>query len=211
MSTKVSDGFGFYGILTAPLVGYEELTRILVDLGVPFVQLRMKKAPRDEVRRMAERLRQITAGSSSRLIINDDPDIAREVGADGVHLGQDDAPYAGARQLIGPQAVIGLSTHNPDQTAAACALAPDYIGIGPVYPTPTKELADPPIGVAGMQTMLARATVPAVVLGALDASNLRPVLEAGARNFASVRPVNRSEDPASVVRALQAIHRSVWG
>jgi thiamine-phosphate pyrophosphorylase len=206
----IDDGFGFYGILTDPEVGYVELARLMVTRRVRFVQLRMKGSPREEVREVALALREVVR-APSLLIINDDPELAAGIGADGVHLGQDDMPYAEARAIVGAGAVIGLSTHNVDQTRAACALGPDYIGVGPVYPTPTKAIPDPAIGIGGMRVMLAAATVPAVVLGSIDHETAPEVLRGGARNISAVRCVNRSADPGRdldrMIRAIEA-HRA---
>jgi len=193
--------FGVYGILTDPLVGYETLAGIMVDNGVRYIQLRMKEREAAEVRRTAERLRPIISGGSL-FIVNDDPVMARDVGADGVHLGQDDVSYASARRVLDKEAIIGLSTHTPEQTRAACAVGPDYIGVGPVYPTPTKKIPDPVIGLEGMKEMIAGATCPAVAIGGIDLSNLPAVLEHGARNICAVRCVNRAEDPDAVIREM---------
>ncbi len=196
--------FGLYGILTDPRVGYERLAEILVSRGVRFIQLRIKGAPREEVVRVGRSLRPRIGGGSA-FIVNDDPEAAAEVGADGVHLGQGDPPYARARALLGPRAIIGLSTHNPAQTRAACALGPDYIGVGPVFPTPTKAQPDPVIGLDGMRAMLSLADRPAVVLGGIDETNLSGVLAAGARNVCAVRALNRAADPAAALDRLLAI------
>jgi thiamine-phosphate pyrophosphorylase len=196
---------GLYGILTDPLVGWERLAEVMVEKGLKIIQLRMKGAPVDAVERTARAVRAVVPPGVI-FIVNDDPRIARDVGADGVHLGQGDAPIDEARAILGPEAIIGLSTHNPDQTRAACALRPAYIGVGPVYPTPIKKNPDPVIGLDGMAAMLALATVPAVVLGGIDHSNVRDVLAAGARNVCAVRCVNRSADPgAEIDRLLAAI------
>jgi thiamine-phosphate pyrophosphorylase len=202
LMTPAPPSFGFYAILTDPVVGYERLTEIVVEHGVAFVQLRMKDRPAEEVLATARAMRAITAGSTTRFIVNDYPEIAAMVGADGVHLGQDDLSYREARAIVGPAALIGLSTHNPSQTRAACAAGPDYIGVGPVFPTPTKKVADPAIGIPGMQAMLAAASVPAVVLGGITVENLPQVLAAGARNFAMVRPLNQSREPQDVLKAI---------
>jgi len=195
---SIPDRFGFYGILTDPLVGYEQLAEVMVSRRIPFVQLRIKGVSRDEVLAVARRLRSIVI-APSRLIINDDPGVAAEVGADGVHLGQDDMPFAEARAIVGPDAIIGLSTHDPGQTRAACALEPDYIGVGPVFPTPTKATPDPALGLDGMAAMLALTTVPAVVLGSIDHDNAADVLSAGATNLCAVRAVNQAADPADAL------------
>jgi thiamine-phosphate pyrophosphorylase len=207
MHVKIPRTFGFYAILTDPVVGYEPMTELLVEKRIAFAQLRMKDRPEGEIARTARALRRITAGSATRLIINDYPAIAAEIGADGVHIGQDDMSYEQARTIVGNEAIVGISTHSPEQTRTACSLEPDYIGIGPVFPTTTKKIPDPPLGIQGMREMLTAATVPAVVLGALDASNLPSVLQAGARNFSLVRPLSRSENPRAVLEEILAIYR----
>ncbi|MBN1130179.1 MAG: thiamine phosphate synthase [Chitinispirillaceae bacterium] len=202
---EIPNTFGLYAILTDPVKGYEYMTRLLVDHGASFIQLRMKQEPAGTILANAERLRAITAGSGSRLIINDHPGIAAKVNADGVHLGQEDLPFADARAIVGPNAIIGLSTHSPAQTIAACALRPEYIGVGPVFPTPTKAKADPALGLDGMKTMLAAATVPAVAIGGIDLTNLRDVLSAGARNFCMVRQLMQAKEPEKVLMEVGKI------
>ena len=198
---------GLYGILTDPVVGYEELARVMVERGLKIIQLRMKDVAPGEVISVARAIREIVPPGVS-FIVNDDPRIAAEVGADGVHLGQEDMPYDRAREIVGPDAIVGLSTHNPDQTGRACALRPDYIGVGPVWATPTKKNPDPVIGIDGMREMLGLATVPAVVLGGIDHSNVREVVEGGARNLCAVRCINGSRDPgAEIDRLLEAMER----
>jgi len=196
---------GLYGILTDPLIGYERLAAVMVEKGLKIIQLRIKGAPVDIVERAARAVRAVVPPGVA-FIVNDDPRIARDAGADGVHLGQDDAHIDEARAILGPDAIIGLSTHDPDQTRAACALGPAYIGVGPVFATPTKRNPDPMIGLHGMAAMLTLATVPAVVLGGIDHSNVHEVLAAGARNVCAVRCINRSADPgAEIDRLLRAI------
>jgi thiamine-phosphate pyrophosphorylase len=200
--SRISAEIGFYGILTDPVVGYEHLTEVMVEQGLAIIQLRMKNTAEAEVLDQARRLRRIIPASTA-FVVNDFPRVAAEVGADGVHLGQDDAPYAEARALLGPEALIGLSTHNPEQTRAACALGPDYIGVGPVHATPTKQDPDPVIGLEGMRAMLDVATVPAVVLGGIDHGNVDDVLAAGARNVCAVRCINQSPDPAAELERMK--------
>ena len=207
---QIPDDFGFYAILTDPIKGFEYMAELLVDHHIAFIQLRMKQEPAALILRMAEKLRKIVSRGSSRLIINDHPAIAAAVGADGVHLGQDDLPYAEVRSIVGPDAIIGLSTHSPAQTKAACALKPGYIGVGPIYPTPTKVKADPVIGVEGMKEMLSLATVPAVAIGGIDLANLRDVLGGGARNFCMVRQLMRTREPEKVLKKIRAIYREYY-
>jgi thiamine-phosphate pyrophosphorylase len=203
MKVRKKADFGLYGILTDPVIGYEALAEIMVQRFVRYIQLRMKRASADEVRKKALRLRQIVRGES-RLIINDHPKIAKDVKADGVHLGQSDVSYTIARQILGEHAIIGISTHNLDQVRAASLLKPDYIGVGPVYKTPTKEIPDPVIGLDGMSAMIAAAEVPAVAIGGIDLSNVKEVLGHGAKNLCAVRCINQSNNPEKEIDALIA-------
>ena len=198
--------FGLYLVLTEPAAGYERTADAAVQAGVKYLQLRMKKRPPDEVLDMARRLRRITAGSETRFIVNDDVETARQAGADGVHLGQDDMNIVEARKHWPvPGKRFGLSTHNEDQEARARELAPDYIGVGPVFPTPTKEHPDPVLGPERMGRIIRGSPLTAVAIGGSDAGNLAEVLRHGAANFCVVRAVNQAADPASAIRRLQEI------
>jgi thiamine-phosphate pyrophosphorylase len=210
MNMKIPETFGLYGILTDPVRGYEYTAQLFADFRLPFIQLRMKKEPEDVIRKTAEKLLTIIAGNGSKLIINDHPDIAGATGAAGVHLGQDDMPYENARRIAGPGAIIGISTHSVEQTRGACSLKPDYIGIGPVYATPTKNRPDPVIGIHGMKAMLAAATLPAVVIGGIDLSNLREVLSAGAKNFCMVRQLMLARNPEKPLIEALKIYRQYY-
>ena len=203
----IPEKFGFYAILTNPRTGFEYLTKLLVDHGVRFVQLRMKDSSRDEVLRTANLMRKLTLNSGTSLIINDFPEIAQQCGADGVHVGQGDMAYDRVREIVGPEALIGISTHSPDQVSAACALKPDYIGIGPVFATPTKKNPDPVIGLNGMKSMLTTASVPVVAIGGINLLNLNSVLENGAVNFCMVRQLTDSEHPEEVLKKFVQIYR----
>jgi thiamine-phosphate pyrophosphorylase len=200
--TRIPDTFGLYVILTNPVRGYEYCADVCVEFAVPFVQLRIKETSEYQVLRIAEKLRYITHHSATRLIINDYPDVARDCSADGVHVGQDDMPFEEVKEIVGPEMLIGLSTHNPEQTEEACKKRPDYIGIGPVYATPTKKIPDPVLGIDGMKEMLAKATVPAVCIGGITLERLPEVLKAGARNFCMVRPVCESREPGKVIKKI---------
>ncbi len=196
--------------MTDPVVGYERCCEAAVRAGIGIVQLRMKDARREEVVAVARACRAITAGSPTAFIVNDDPSIAAEVGADGVHVGQGDAPVAEVRRRFPKLAIVGLSTHNPEQAKAALAAAPDYIGCGPVFPTPTKKIPDPTLGLrqAGEICTLV-SPLPAVAIGGINEGNLPAVLAAGARNYAVVRAVCAASDPYAAIRRLQALANSV--
>lgn len=197
--------FGFYLVITNPVVGYAKCAEAAVRAGVKIIQLRMKHAARDEILREAREMRRVTAGTDTLFIVNDDPSIAAEAAADGVHVGQDDLPPADVRARYPSLKIVGLSTHNPAQVAASRAQPIDYIGVGPVYATPTKDIPDPTLGLETMRAMIDAAAHPAVAIGGIDATRLADVLAAGARNWAVVRAVCQSPDPYAAIRNLQAI------
>ncbi len=200
--------FGLYLILTEPDRGYEYCAKAAVDAELLYLQLRMKNAEHDDVRAMAEKLRAITQGTKTRFIVNDFLDIAMEVDADGVHLGQSDLDIIEARnRWMAPGKRFGLSTHNPNQEKKARYLAPDYIGVGPVYATPTKAVPDPTVGLETMEKIVAETPLTSVAIGGIDTENLPHVLEAGAINFSVVRTVNRTDDPAGAIARLMRIWR----
>ena len=159
------EDFGFYLVMTDPVVGYEACAEAAVRAGVKIVQLRMKHAAREDVLREARAVRRATAGTGTLFIVNDDPALAAEVGADGVHVGQDDMPVPDVRRRYPSLRFVGLSTHNLGQVRAAAAVRPDYIGVGPVYATPTKDIPDPTLGLETMAAMVAAAPCPAVCIG----------------------------------------------
>lgn len=200
-------GFGLYLVLTDPVAGYERCAEAAVAEGVRMVQLRMKGAARDEVVRVGRRLRGITRGSGTSLIVNDDPWAAAECDADGVHLGQGDLPLAEARRILAPGRRVGLSTHDEAQAAGAAAQAPDYVGVGPIWATPTKRIPDPVLGLERAARIARSVNVPAVGIGGIDAARLPAVLAAGFRSFAVVRHVCGSADPRAAIAELMAIWR----
>jgi thiamine-phosphate pyrophosphorylase len=204
----MDDAFGLYLVLTDPVAGYEACAAAAVRCGVRCLQLRMKGAPRETMVGTALRIREITRGSDTLFFVNDDLAVAREAGADGVHLGQDDLPLPEARRAWPePGKRFGLSTHDAGQARDAMALLPDLIGVGPVFPTPTKALPDPVVGLDRMGAIVRATPVPAVAIGGIDAGNLPEVLRGGARNFGVVRAVCAQTDPEAAIRELQAIWR----
>ena len=198
--------FGFYLVITNPVVGYARCAEAAVRASVRIVQLRMKHAAREDILREAREMRRVTRGTDTLFIVNDDPALAAEAEADGVHVGQDDMSPVEVRAHFPQLKVVGLSTHNLDQVRASWDQPIDYIGVGPVYATPTKDIPDPTLGPEMAGRMIAAARVPAVVIGGINAETLPPVLAAGARNFAVVRAVCQSPDPYSAICKLLEIH-----
>ena len=196
--------FGLYLVMTNPVVGYERCCEAAVKAGVGIVQLRMKDAPRDEIVSVARALRKITASTKTIFIVNDDPSIAAEAEADGVHVGQTDMPVADVRRLYPTLGVVGKSTHSLTQAVAAMDERPDYIGVGPVWATPTKKIPDPTLGVEEAAKMMRAANCPAVAIGGVtDADRVAELAAAGFLNFAVVRAVCGSADPYTAIRRLQ--------
>ncbi len=204
----MDDAFGLYLVMTDPVAGYDACAAAAVRCGVRYLQLRMKGAPRDAVLETALRVRKITLGSDTLFIVNDDVTIAREVDADGVHLGQNDPSLGEARRIwSAPGKRYGLSTHDERQAHLAARQSPDYIGVGPVFATPTKAIPDPTLGLERMEAIVRSSPVAAVAIGGIDGGNLAEVLRRGARNFCVLRAVNRRPDPETAIRELQSIWR----
>jgi len=203
--------FGLYLVLTDPVAGYEACTEAAVETGVRYVQLRMKNRPKNEVLDVARRLRRITQSSGTRLIINDDLEVAAEVDADGLHLGQQDMNLAVARaRWPAPGKIFGLSTHNEEQELAARRLAPTYIGVGPVFATQSKENPDPVLGVERAARIVRLSPLTAVAIGGIDAGTLPELLRAGINNFCVLGAVCRHPNPRAAIEQLQRIwHETV--
>lgn len=204
----MKERFGLYLILTDPIAGYEACAEAAVAAGIRYLQLRMKNvAPREQLR-WAKRLRAVTRGSDTLFIVNDDLDIAIQSDADGIHLGQDDLSLAEARtRWTAPGKRFGLSTHGMEQAKEAAEANPDLIGVGPVFPTPTKPDADPALGVAETARVMTVIPVTSVAIGGINTDTLPNVLAAGIHNFCVVSAVNASPDPAAAIRQLQEIRK----
>ena len=140
-----------------------------------------------EIIEAGKRIKSITAGTNTLLVINDRVDLALAAGADVLHLGQDDLPIEEARKIAGDRLKIGLSTHSIEQVREALTHKPDYIGFGPVYPTNAKARPDAPVGVGMLKEVLSFADVPVVAIGGIFPENLDDVVAAGAKNVALVR------------------------
>jgi thiamine-phosphate pyrophosphorylase len=189
----------------------QRLTRIAraaIAGGVDVVQLREKERPASELLQVARELARTCRRLGSLFIVNDSPALARESGADGVHVGQDDIPVEEAREIVGNDTLIGLSTHARDEIDAACALAPegsplvDYIAVGPVHETPTKP-GRPAVGTALVAYAAEQASLPFFAIGGLDADNLHEVLAAGATRAVILRAIAGADDPERAARELR--------
>lgn len=162
--------------------------------GLTLVQYRDKEAD-DLVRlRNAEKLRQLCREYDALFIVNDRVDLALAVDADGVHLGQDDLPLEWARRMLGQHKIIGRSTHSPEQLESAIVEGADYVGVGPVYETPTKE-GRPAAGLDYVRHAAKHCSIPWYAIGGIDIQNIHEVLDAGAERVSVVRAIMRSDQP----------------
>jgi thiamine-phosphate pyrophosphorylase len=172
--------------------------------GVDIVQLRLKDDDDETIVATARRFAALCRAHAVPLILNDRPDLVAAAGADGVHVGQDDAPVARARALVGPDRIVGLSTHSPAQVDAAGADPEiDYIGVGPVHATPTKP-GRPAVGLDLVRYAAAHAATPYFAIGGIDAGNVAAVRGAGATRIAVVRAITDAPDPEAAARALRS-------
>jgi thiamine-phosphate pyrophosphorylase len=177
--------------------------------GVDIVQLRNYELPDEILLETACQLRNLTLRYDALFIVNNRPDIAFLSGADGVHVGQEDLPVFAARSVIGEGKIVGLSTHDPDQAKRAITEGADYIGVGPVFATPTKQ-GRPAAGlpfvteVAGMNL-----SIPFFAIGGIDQNNLDSVIQAGATRISVVRCLMEAENPESMARNLKGILKNI--
>lgn len=194
-------------LVTSPQENMIDTVEAALRGGLAMVQYREKTANDCDRWPIVQRLRQLCAQHDALFLVNDRVDLALAVNADGVHLGQQDLPIAVARQLLGDMAIIGRSTTNPDEMERAIAEGADYIGVGPVYATPTK----PDKAAAGLDYVryaAAHATVPWFAIGGIDRGNLAQVQEAGAWRVAVVRAIMQAEQPTLATQQLAAQLRS---
>jgi thiamine-phosphate pyrophosphorylase len=181
-----------------------DLLRAAIAGGVDVVQLREKHLPDDELVAVANAARALCERFGALLIVNDRPLVAREVGADGVHVGQDDMPVEEVRELVGPELLVGLSTHSPDEVDAVDAELLDYIGVGPVHATPTKP-GRPAVGLELVRHAAANAPVPFFAIGGIDAANAPEAIAAGARRLCVLRAIAAAEEPEHAARELRGL------
>ena len=192
--------------------GYEDMVRAACEGGADIIQFRDKLITGRERFSAAARLLRICREFRVLFIVNDALEVAMAVGADGVHLGQDDLPVAEAKKLMHPMGVknflVGASTHSLEQALEAEKQGADYIGVGPVFATPTKPTYNP-VGLELVKTVAGRVKVPQVAIGGIDSSNVAQVLAAGARRAAVVRAVCGADDIAAAAKRMKEALKDV--
>lgn len=195
-----------YLVTDRGLAGDRDIIQIAVEAakgGATMVQLREKDIDTQEFVRLGRELKKALQPLGVPLIINDRVDVALACDADGVHIGQSDMPYGEARRLLGPDKIIGLSVENMDQIEEANALDVDYIGVSPVFATPTKTDTATPFGLAGLREAVAKSTHPAVGIGGMNADTAVSVMQAGADGIAVVSAIVCAPDPKAAAMNLK--------
>ncbi|HEY5649526.1 MAG TPA: thiamine phosphate synthase [Nitrospiria bacterium] len=181
----------------------EKVTAEALEAGVRNIQYRAKGLSKREAYEAAVRIRDVCHGKDAVFIINDRTDLALAVNADGVHLGQEDLPVDKARKILGPGSVIGVSVHTVMQAQEAEKTGADYLGVGPVFPSQTKQ-ARPPLGCTFLREIRKSVNIPVAAIGGIKPGNVRDVLESGAEAYAVVSAVLSADDIAVAVTAFQA-------
>ena len=183
--------------------GLVETVVAAVRGGVTVVQLRDKHAADGEMIDQARRLKAALAGSGVPLIINDRLAVAVESGADGLHIGQDDGEVAAARMALGERALLGLSVQTPAQLARVDIERLDYLGLGPVFATPSKHDHAEPLGFEGLAALVAASPLPAVAIGGLKVEHVAAIRQSGAGGLAVVSAICGHPDPEAAARAIR--------
>jgi thiamine-phosphate pyrophosphorylase len=191
-----------YAIADASFGDCVRLAEALFAGGARLVQVRNKKSGAHEFLSQVERILSF-APSDARVVVNDRVDVALLAGAAGVHLGQTDLPPAAARQILGPGRIIGFSTHNLEQAVEADSLPVDYIAVGPVFETSTKDNPDPVVGVEKLAIICRAVKKPVVAIGGITLDNAKAALSAGAASVAVIRDLLAHEDVAQRTRMFE--------
>lgn len=187
-----------------------DLAREVVAGGATLIQLRDKHGATRQMIEQARAIKAALAGTGVPLVVNDRVDVALVAGADGVHVGQEDMRAEDARRLLGPQAIIGLSIKSVALADAAPLDVLDYVGVGGVYATTSKDNPNPPIGVAGLRDIVAafrlrKQDLPICGIAGIDAGNAAPVIAAGADGVAVISALSMKSDPQAAARELRGV------
>jgi thiamine-phosphate pyrophosphorylase len=182
----------------------DDLVRAALRGGVTAVQLREKECATRDFIDLARALKAILAPAGVPLIVNDRVDVALAACADGVHIGQSDMEYRDARRILGPDAIIGLSVETPEQAGRAASFDVDYLGVGPIFLTPTKTDAAVPWGIEGLAALRRASRHVLVAIGGVHRENAGDVIRAGADGIAVVSAICAAQDPERAARDLRA-------
>lgn len=216
MSNRQENGIlpaGLYGITAEKFSAGRtniEVVRQMIAGGVRIIQYREKKAEKSAAEIFSEcrAIREMTRVAGVTFIVNDHVDVALLVGADGVHVGQEDLPVGEVRKLLGPDKIIGLSTHSPEQAEAAVRLGADYIGVGPVFATRTKDDVCDPVGFSYLEWVQNNISLPYVAIGGIKLGNIEEIVRRGAKTICLVTEIVGAPDIVGRIHELQAAFKS---
>jgi thiamine-phosphate pyrophosphorylase len=199
-----------YAILDPSLISTPilPLTENLAGAGVRLMQLRDKRASGGKLFAQSRELGAVLVLRGARFIVNDRPDVALLAKSGGVHVGQDDLPVEEARRVVGTAAWVGVSTHNIEQFRSAAATSADYIAVGPIFPTASKENPDPVVGLALLREIRALTSKPIVAIGGITLETAAEVYRAGADSLAVIRDLLAAGDPAARAQEYLAIAKA---
>ena len=183
----------------------EELARIAVEGGASVIQLREKQMPMNELLPIAKRIRAICKDIT--FIVNDRADLAKIIDADGVHLGQDDLPIEYAREILGKNAIIGISCGSLEEAEEAERNGADYIGFGHMFPTVSKVKTSPPKSLEDLRIISSAMKIPVIAIGGITVDNVVPLFKCGASGIAILSAFSQSKNPKSVIKILSGIPR----
>jgi thiamine-phosphate pyrophosphorylase len=198
---------GLYVILDPSVCPARPLVEVLTaaaEAGALLFQYRNKTASMKEAYAEALILRQAAAKAGVLFIVNDRCDLAVAVDADGVHLGQGDLPLDLARKVMGPDKLVGISTHNPDQVRMAIAGKPDYLGFGPIFKPGSKQDHDPVVGLEGLRAIRSLTSLPVFAIGGIQLEQVQDVMRAKADGVAVISAILKAVDIAHVVKEFHA-------
>ncbi|WP_435050814.1 thiamine phosphate synthase [Desulfonatronum thioautotrophicum] len=180
-----------------------EVVRTMLDAGIRLIQYREKDKPGRTKLEECTAIRELTRQTGALFLVNDDVAVAQAVGADGVHVGQDDLPVPVVRRLLGPGKIIGLSTHCPDEARAAVQAGADYIGVGPIFATKTKKDVCAPVGLEYLEWVTANLSIPFVAIGGIKEHNIGEVVQRGASCVAMITEIVAKPDIPAQIQALR--------
>jgi len=200
---------GLYLIMTNPVIGYQKLTEIAVNCKISIIQLRIKDHEVNKTN-LASDLRNITNGTNTKFIVNDDINLAMESDADGIHLGQNDLSITKAKDLWkNKNKIFGISTHNQHQAMQAEKNEADYIGIGPIFSTLSKKNLDPLLGIEKASHINNSCNCPSFIIGGISLNNIKQVKNIGSRGFCVLNSINISKNPEKIIKLLQEEWESI--
>ena len=183
----------------------EDVIAAAIRGGADTIQLREKEFTGRELLAAGQVLRRVTRELGARLIVNDRIDVAKAVDADGVHLGQSDLPIEAARAILGPDKIVGLSTHNVEEAVAAERAGANYIGLGPMKPTTTKLDTEPVVGPSGVREVRRRVRLPIVAIGGIKQADVAEIIRSGANAVAIISAIVGSDDVEAAARTIRNI------